>query len=140
MGQFADGADDVTTEWKPTGYNSVSPYLIVPDAEALLAFLQAAFGATPLRRYDTPDGSIMHAEARVGDSVVMFAQATTEWPPVPQHIHVYVPDVDATWRRALAAGGVAVKEPTQREGDPDRRGGVMDPGGNSWWVSTQSPS
>ena len=57
--------------------------------------------------------------------------------PFPSWIHVYVTDVDATYKRALSAEGTAVQEPTHREGDPDRRGGVRDPGGNTWWIATQ---
>jgi uncharacterized glyoxalase superfamily protein PhnB len=79
----------------------------------------------------------MHAEVRIDDTVVMIADGGGAWPAFPSWLHVYVPDVDATYRRALAAGGVSVQEPKAREGDPDRRGGVKDPGGNTWWVSTQ---
>lgn len=127
----------MTSSFKPEGYPSVSPYLITAAAEQVVAFLTAAFGASALRRFDMPDGTIGHAEMRIGDSVVMLGAAGGEWPPAPGHIHVYVADVDATYQRALAAGGVSVKEPTQREGDPDRRGGVKDPGGNTWWIGTQ---
>jgi PhnB protein len=49
-----------------------------------------------------------------------------------------VPDVDATYKRGLTAGGTSAQEPSQREGDPDRRGGFKDPGGNTWWVGTQT--
>jgi PhnB protein len=66
-----------------------------------------------------------------------MGEAGGDWPAVPSHVHVYLPDVDAAWRRALDAGGVPVQEPTRREGDPDRRGGVKDPAGNTWWISTQ---
>lgn len=92
---------------------------------------------TELRRYDMPDGSVMHAEVRIGDSVVMIGDAGGEWPAIPSSLHVYVADVDAAYRRALAAGGVSVQEPTRKEGEPDRRGGVEDPGGNTWWIATQ---
>ena len=122
---------------KPDGYPAVSPYLITSGAEKVIAFLKQAFGATELRKYDMPDGTIMHAEVRIEDSVVMIGEAGGEWPPVPCHLHVYVSDVDQTYRTALAAGGLPVQEPSQREGDPDRRGGVLDPGGNTWWIGTQ---
>ncbi|MGH7444725.1 MAG: VOC family protein [Longimicrobiales bacterium] len=96
--------------------------------------------ASTLRRYEQPDGSVMHAEMRIGDTVVMIGDAGPDWPAVPTHLHMYVEDVDAAFRKAVAAGGVVVQEPTQREGDPDRRGGVKDPGGNTWWLSTQLSS
>lgn len=123
-------------EWKPDAYNSVSPYLVVSDAKATLQFLQEVFGAEPLRIHARPDGSLMHAEARIDDTVVMFADATEGWPAVPAHVHVYVPDVDAIYQRALVFGGRSVAEPAQKN-DEDKRGGVQDPGGTTWWISTQ---
>ncbi len=122
---------------KPQGYTSLSPYLVVHGARAVIDFLEQTFGAAELRRYDMPDGSIMHAEVRVDDTVVMIAEGGGEWPPFPSWLHVYVPDVDATYARALKAGGVSVQAPERKEGDPDRRGGVKDPGGNTWWIATQ---
>ncbi|MGH9350291.1 MAG: VOC family protein [Vicinamibacterales bacterium] len=124
---------------KPDNYSTVSPYLVVPGAQRVIDFLERTFGATALRRYDMPDGSIMHAEVRIDDSVIMIGDAGPEWPPVPAFLHVYVQDVDATYRRALDAGGVSVEAPRQKDGDPDRRGGVRDPGGNTWWIATQVP-
>jgi uncharacterized glyoxalase superfamily protein PhnB len=84
------------------------------------------------RRYDMPDGSIMHAEVQIDDTVVMIANGGGDNPAFPIWLHIYVPDVDATYRRALDAGGLSVDEPKQREGDPDRRAGVKDPAGNTW--------
>lgn len=122
---------------KPEGYSTVSPYLIVGGAQRVIDFLKNALGATELRRHNLPDGSVMHAEVRIGDTVVMLGDAGGDWPAVPAHLHVYVDDVDTTYRRALAAGGVSVQEPRRREGEPDRRGGVKDPAGNTWWIATQ---
>lgn len=123
--------------WKPDGYNSLSPYLIVKGAQRVIDFATRTFDAVALRRYDQPDGTLMHGELRVGDTVVMLGEAGADWPAVPAHLHVYVEDTDATFRRALAAGGEVVQEPRQRDGDPDRRGGVKDPAGNTWWIATQ---
>jgi PhnB protein len=123
--------------YKPEGYNSVSVYIMASGAQRVIDFLKSAFDATALRRFDNPDGTIMHAEVRVGDSVVMIAEAGGGYPAFPVWLHVYVPDVDALFKRALAAGGVSVQEPVQKPGDPDRRGGVQDPAGNTWWISTQ---
>ena len=124
-------------DWKPKGYNSASPYLIVSDAKATLLFLQAVFGADTLRLIPRENGTLMHAEARIDDTVVMFADAVEGWPAVPGHVHVYVPDVDATYQRALAAGGNSVAEPAKKDSDEDRRCGVRDPGGTTWWLATQ---
>ncbi|HRP07700.1 MAG TPA: VOC family protein [Gemmatimonadales bacterium] len=126
----------MSDHWKPADYPSVSVYLMTDNAAQVVAFLKATFGATEHRRMDTPDGRIAHLELRIDDSVVMLSEATDAYPAIPTWLHVYVPDVDATYARALAAGGRSVQEPVQK-GDPDKRGGVMDPGGNTWWISTQ---
>jgi len=123
--------------WKPETYNSVSVYIMAERSQRVIDFLNRAFDGVNLRRFDDPNGRIMHAEVRVGDTVVMISDANATYPAFPVWLHVYVPDVDATYKKALAAGGVSVQEPTRREGDPDRRGGVKDPAGNTWWISTQ---
>ncbi len=123
--------------YKPEGYPSVSAYVMVDGAQRVIDFLKKTFGATELRRFDGPDGSILHVEVRIDDSVVMLSDGGGSFPAFPVWLHVYVPDVDETWRRALAAGGVPVQEPQQKKDDPDRRGGVKDPSGNTWWISTQ---
>jgi uncharacterized glyoxalase superfamily protein PhnB len=122
---------------KPEGYSSLSPYLVAVGAQSVIDFLKQTFGASQLRRFENPDGSIMHAEVRIDDTVVMIGEAGPEFPPAPCHLHVYVADVDSVYRQALAAGGVPVQEPVRKEGDSDRRGGVMDPAGNTWWIATQ---
>lgn len=122
-----------TKPYKPEGYASVSVYLMVAGAQEVIDFLRQALGGETLRRVNRPDGTVMHAEVKIDDTVVMLADTETS---SPSHIHVYVPAVDVSYRRALAAGGVAVQEPAQ-QGDPDRRAGVRDPAGNTWWLSTQ---
>ena len=122
--------------YKPDDYPSVSPYLTVADAETVIDFIVSTFGATPLSRYEREDGTVQHAELRLDDSVIMLGQAIEGWPPVPSHLHVYVPDVDGTYAKALAAGGESVQAPEKRD-DPDRRSGVKGPGGNTWWISTR---
>ena len=124
-------------EWKPAGYTSVSPYLVTDNAEEVLSFLEATFGAALIRRFDREDGSLAHAEVRIDDCVVMLGQAGGSWPAVPGHVHVYLPEVDTIYAAALEAGGVSVQAPAQGN-DPDRRAGVKDPGGNTWWISTKS--
>lgn len=127
----------MTHAWKPAGYSSVSPYLMVRDAQRVFDFLKRVFDTAELRRYNRPDGSLMHAEVRLDDTVLMFAEATPDWPTVPAWLHVYVSDVDAAYQRALAAGGESVQAPHQAAGEADRRGGVKDPAGNTWWIATQ---
>jgi len=122
--------------YKPDGYTSVAPYLIVSGAAKTIAFLERAFDAVEIRRFPGPHGSIMHAEVRLDDTVVMLADGVEDWPPVASHVHVYVPDVDAAYRRALEAGANSVQKPTKKD-DADKRGGVIDPGGTTWWISTK---
>jgi PhnB protein len=126
----------MTTSYKPTDYSTVSPYLIVAGASATIDFLNQVFGATELRRFPDPSGKLMHAEVRIGDTVVMIADGAEGWPPVPSYVHVYVSDVDAIYKRALAAGATSVQEPVKKD-DEDKRGGVKDAGGTTWWIATR---
>lgn len=122
---------------KPVGYNTVSPYLILDGAEATIDFLKSAFGADELRRFPDDAGKLMHAEVRIDDTVIMLADpAPPDWPPVPSFVHIYVEDVDATYRGALEAGATSVQEPVQKQ-DEDKRGGVKDAGGTTWWIATK---
>lgn len=126
----------MNTQYKPENYNSVSPYLIVDGASATIDFLQRVFGAVPLRHFANDAGKVMHAEVRLDDTVVMLSDAAEGWPFVPSHLHIYVSDVDATYRRALEAGATSVQEPVKKE-DEDKRGGVKDAGGTTWWIATK---
>jgi uncharacterized glyoxalase superfamily protein PhnB len=122
--------------YKPDGHTSVTPYLIVDGANGTIEFLRAVFGAAEIQRHADPSGKIMHAEVRIDDTVVMIADSTNMWPSVPSHVHVYVRDVDAAYRRALDAGATSVQEPVKKH-DPDKRGGVKDAGGTTWWIGTR---
>lgn len=122
--------------YKPEGYSTVSPYLIVDGAAETIAFLKRALGAEEIRRFPDAEGRLMHAEVRIGDSVIMLADSSSEWKSIPSNVHVYVEDVDAAYRRALEAGAESVQEPTKKE-DEDRRGGVKDAGGTTWWIATK---
>lgn len=123
--------------YKPSSYNSVAPYLIVQGAQKMIDFLKELFGATELRRYDLPDGTVLHMEMRLDDSVIMLAESNDNYPPNRHLLHVYVPDVDATFEKALRLGCTEVQKPKEQEGDPDRRGMFQDFAGNTWAVSTQ---
>jgi len=123
--------------FKPTGYNSVSPYFIVNGAQRLIDLLKKIFNATELRRYDMPDGTIMHAEIQIDDSVIMLGDSSDKYPPVPIVMHVYVPHVDKTFEKAIEAGCEIVETPKQKDNDPDRRATFKDFAGNMWSVGTQ---
>jgi len=119
----------------PDGYHSVIPYLVVQGAAALIDFLRQAFDATEKERHTWPDGSIMHAEVKIGDSTIMLGEARGEWKPMPASIYLYVHDADATFKKAIKAGATSVMEPADQFYG-DRHGGVKDQCGNLWWVST----
>ncbi len=124
-------------EFKPRGYNSVSPYFVVNGASKLIDLLKLIFDAKELRRYDMTDGSIMHAEVQIDDSVIMMGDSSDKFSPTQQLIHVYVPNVDETFKKAISAGCQSIEPPKEREGDPDRRGSFKDFAGNTWSVGTQ---
>ena len=122
--------------YKPQGYTSVAPYLIVDGASETMAFLQHVFGAEELRRYTATDGKVRHAEVRIDDTVVMLADAVEGWPSTPAQVHVYVEDVDATYQRALELGAASVQAPVRKD-DEDKRGGFTDASGTTWWIATK---
>lgn len=126
----------MSTSYKPNTYNSVSPYLIVNGASSTIDFLKRVFGAVELRRFPGDAGKLMHAEVRIDDTVVMIADGGEGWPPVPAHVHIYVADVDATYKLSLEAGATSVQAPVKKD-DADKRGGVKDTGGTTWWIATK---
>jgi uncharacterized glyoxalase superfamily protein PhnB len=126
----------MNASYKPEGYSSVAPYLIVNGASKTIDFLVRVFDAVELRRFSDPSGKLIHAEVRIADTVVMLADAGGNWPAISANVHVYVPNVDATYQRALEVGATSVQVPIKND-DPDKRGGVRDVGGTTWWIATQ---
>ncbi|TPE40018.1 VOC family protein [Pontibacter mangrovi] len=124
-------------DFKPAGYNSVSPYFIVNGAQRFIDLMAVIFSAKELRRYEKPDGTIMHAEMQIDDSVIMLSDASDRFASVPLVMHVYVPDVTETFNKAITAGCQVMEQPKEREGDPDRRATFKDFAGNIWSVGTQ---
>jgi PhnB protein len=124
------------SSYKPEGYNSVSPYLVVNGADATIKFLVEVFSAVELRRIPDDVEKLTHAEVRIDDTVVMLADGGDGWPPIPSHVHIYVSDVDAIYQRAISAGAISIQEPIKKE-DEDKRGGVKDSGGTTWWIATK---
>ena len=120
----------------PDGYHTITPYLLVDGVARLISFLITTFDASELERRLRPDGSIMHAEVRIGDSIVMMGEPLDEFGPMPASMYVYVSDCDRVYQRALQADGISVMEPTTRPAEGDRYGGVKDPSGNIWWIAT----
>jgi PhnB protein len=123
--------------YKPANYSTVSPYLVVNGADATIEFLKRVFDAIELRRFPDDSGKLIHAEVRIDDTVIMLADPVPpDWPPIASNVHVYVKDVDATYQKALHAGAASVQAPIQKQ-DEDKRGGVKDAGGTTWWIATK---
>ena len=120
----------------PDGFHTVTPYLVVEGAEKTIEFLKKAFAAElthePTKR---PDGNIMHATLRIGNSMIMISEASDRARPTSVMLYLYVPDVDEAYRRATKAGGVSVMEPSDQFYG-DRSAGVKDPAGNQWYIGT----
>lgn len=120
----------------PEGYNTITPYIISPDPEGLIDFVEKTLGGTLMNRFDRDDGSVQHAEVRVGDSVLMIGGANDEFPPFPLMAHVYVDDVDQVHAKAVANGARSVQEP-EDQFYGDRTSGVTHSDGNTWWLATR---
>ncbi len=119
----------------PDGYHSVTPYLMATDARQIVVFLKEVFGAVEGHRMSFPDGRIMHTDVRIGDSLLMLSDVCAGGQSTAAGLYVYVPDVDATYKKALAAGATSIMEPMNAFYG-DRSGGVRDPQGNMWWIGT----
>jgi uncharacterized glyoxalase superfamily protein PhnB len=119
----------------PEGYHSVTPYLIAQGSSKILDFVKETFDAQEIMRMPGPNGTIAHAEFKIGDSFLMISDGGEMFPPMPCSLYVYVEDVDATYNRALKAGATSVKEPANQFYG-DRSASVKDFAGNIWGIGT----
>lgn len=119
----------------PDTFASLSPYLAVTNAEAVIEFICRGLGGKLARRLNRADGSVGHTEIQIFDSRVMLAEATEQWPAKPASMHLYVKDVDAVFKHACLYGGNGFMPPTDMP-HGDRMAGVADPSGNQWWIAT----
>lgn len=124
--------------YKPEHYNSLSPYLIVDDAQKLVDLLTVIFNAKTLRRFDHENGKIAHIELQLDDTVIMISDSTANYGANKTMLHIYVPDVLKTFNKAIEHGCVEIEKPINKPGDPDTRGSFYDFAGNYWAVSTQT--
>ena len=118
------------------GLHTVTVFLHPLRAEPVIAFLQRAFGADHVEKYASPEGVIHHASVRINDSVIEMGEAHGPSQPMPTTFYLYVPNVDATYRRALEAGATSIAEPVDQPYG-DRTAGVKDVFGNTWYMGTQ---
>lgn len=117
-----------------TTYRTITPYLLVADADAELAFLKAAFGASEVSCQRNQDNTVMHAEVLIGDSLVMLGQAGGQWKPREAALYLWIADVDATYAAALRAGATSESEPEDKPYG-HRNAGVIDSNGVTWWIA-----
>ena len=119
----------------PEGLRSVQPYLHLREAHKMIPFLEAAFGAEAMGVHKSPQGTVAHATIRIGNATLEIDEAHGEFQPMPCHLHVYVPDTDAAYARALQAGATSIEAPRNAPYG-DRAAGVKDAFGNSWFIAT----
>lgn len=122
----------------PEGYNTVMPYLIINNANEFLKFTQEVFGATEKMKVMRDETIIMHAEILIGESCIMFAGANDQFSVQNAGLYINVADADTTYQKALDASATSVMPPADQE--YGRSGGVKDPSGNTWWITSTPKS
>ena len=133
----------MSVPYVPAGYRTITPYLVAADCAAAIDFYVRAFGAEECVRMPGPDGKVMHAEIRIGDSMLMLSDEAPDWGAhgpahfggSPGHVMLYLPDADATFAQALAAGATVVR-PMENQFWGDRMGRIKDPFGHEWSLAT----
>lgn len=121
----------------PEGFGTVFPYIVARDAPAYLTFLERAFGAEVVGRTEAPDGTVVNARVRIGTTTFMVSESSGQFEPSRASFYVYVEDADRTHAQALACGAEDIHAPRDMDYG-DRQGGVTDPSGNTWWISTRT--
>ena len=124
----------MSTPKVPEGYQQVMPYLIIPNAAAFFPFMQKVFDATEKMKMMRDEDTIMHAELKVGELTIMYADSTPQYPAYASGFFIYVENADVTYEIALKAGAESIDKPSDK--DYGRSGGVKDPCGNTWWVTS----
>jgi PhnB protein len=119
----------------PAGHHTVSPYLVVPGIAKVIEFAKKAFDAQEVYVSKREDGTVQHAEIKIGDSIVMMGEGPPDGKNFPGMLHLYMEDADTVYKRAIAAGGKSIREPADQPYG-DRTSGVDDGFGNQWWIST----
>ena len=124
-------------DFVPERYNTVMPYLILPNAGQFASFVEKVFGGKENEeiRHMRDDKTIMHSEINIGDVTIMFADSTKEYPPVPASLFIYVKDSDKTFQTALENGATEIMKVSDQP--YGRSGGVADPFGNKWWITSE---
>jgi uncharacterized glyoxalase superfamily protein PhnB len=119
----------------PEGYENVIPFLVCKDTDKVIDFCQKAFDAKLTECIKSNSGVITHAEIRIRNSTIMLSEASETYPPLPVMLYIYFEDVDTVYKKAVDAGGISLREPTN-EFYGDRSCGVKDVSGNQWWMAS----
>jgi PhnB protein len=119
----------------PEGLRAVTPYLHLHGTPSFIDFLKRGFGAIEAQRHESPDGTVVHAKITIGDSIIEMGEAHGPWGPMPAVLHLYVENVDATYKQAIEAGAESLGEPADQPYGM-RMGIVKDPAGNTWYLAT----
>ena len=118
----------------PEGYHAITPYFTVVDADRMIAFMMGVFEGRVLVEDRSENGRVRHARVRIGDSIVMLNEAGDDYAANESQVHLYVVDVDATFKRALQEGASSLMVPNDRP-HGDRMAGFRDPCANTWWIA-----
>jgi len=118
----------------PANYQTVMPYLILKDAKKFLDFAKNVFGATETYKVMRDENTIMHGEIMIGESTIMFADSTNDYEPQTAGLFIYVDNADDTYKNAIEAGAIIITELSDQP--YGRSGGVKDPFGNTWWITS----
>ncbi|GGF86148.1 glyoxalase [Paenibacillus albidus] len=121
------------------GFHTVTPYFIAESADSLVDFVVGCFDGRINDMQRNDEGRIRHAELQIGDSIIEVSEANSKYPPVQQTIHLYVSNVDETYRKCLEAGAVSLEEPADKTYG-ERGAGIRDGQGNQWFLATCKPS
>ncbi|WP_236971491.1 VOC family protein [Membranihabitans marinus] len=117
----------------PTNHQTIMPYLIVKNAKDFLTFLETVFQGELLNNHQREDGTVMHAEYKIGDNTLMISEASDRFPPMNSGLFIYVDDADASFIKAVNAGAQPIMEVQNQP--YGRSGGVLDAFGNVWWIT-----
>jgi len=118
----------------PEDYQTVTTYLIIKNAVAFIQFMQTVFNAEVVNKHMRDENTIMHAELKIGNSIIMLADSTPQYAPANANLFIYVEDADATYKKAIDNGAATVTELTNQS--YGRSGGVKDSFGNTWWITS----
>lgn len=120
--------------YMPPGFNTVTPYFFVKNADRFVAFLVEGLGGTEVLRTLRPDGRVANVQVRIGTSTIMASEADSRYAPMPTACYLYVEDALKAMMQALSAGGTLEMDLSDMPYG-DRQGGIKDPHGNIWWIS-----